>query len=167
MNVKYIFSEENEVGYDIPVVVISELIANKTLTLIDRKDIEQIWVYEDKTMDDISVRARIRKTISVGKSADTAEYEFCTKYYLTKKSRIELSASALTADEYKILKHLYRNCEAVNKRRLVLRDKDTPYIYEVDIYQDNPVARIEVEFNSAQDMKTFEPPAWLSKRRKS
>lgn len=158
MSVKTKYAAENELRYNVPISVLNNLAVTGVIREIKSEAIEQIWVSQGLTPNGIKVRSRIRKITSInGRIPYECTYD--TKYDLTPTKRIELSAP-LGFDEYELLKTFYPDAEQVNKRRLLFTDNI--YHYEVDIYPGNPIAAVEIEFKTAQEMESFIAPAWLA-----
>lgn len=154
------FVGENELNYQVPFSTVNLLISTNVLRLNGVERIEQIWLPETIAPNGhTKIRTRLRH-ISVGNAYEQGhKWSYDTKYDLTSTSRIELSAP-LTVAEYELLTSIYPDTERVNKSRLLLTD-DTGRKYECDIYPNNPLARIEIEFDTVEEMKSFVVPEWL------
>lgn len=164
MSVKTVYVAENEVCYEMPLKVLNELIYKGILQVVKTEVIEQMWLGEIQVPNTkVTMKSRIRKIIT---ALGDPVHTYDTKYYLTKEKRIELSAP-MSVEEYLLIGRLHKGLEVVNKTRLLLNDSHTLYTYEVDIYKDRPTVRVEVEFDSEQDMNKFEAPEWLAQWRKA
>lgn len=154
------FSNEFEHNYQVPIKYIDELLEKGALVLISSERIEQVWIQEGVVPNmAVKQRVRIRKVTSPNKKI-IYDCSYDTKYDITPTKRIELNAP-LTNGEYELIKSFYPKQKVVDKTRLLLRDYATSDDYECDIYPGDPMARIEIEFDSEEEMKAFVPPRWL------
>lgn len=127
-----------------------------------RITIEQKWITSQfEPTSRTVIRSRIRKTTIYGNSV----YSHDTKYYFDStpdnlgENRIELRAE-MNADEYNKISNSTPG-EAVTKTRLYFTDAKGIYTYTADIYQNNPIATIEIEFQFKEQKDKYTIPEWL------
>ena len=99
---------------------------------------------------------RIRKSIEDNKTV----YTHCVKYNIAKDVKVELETEITEKQYNDIFKYI--NKKPIEKERLVI-DIGNGLIAEVDKFIDADKIIVEVEFDTEEDMKSFDPPAWFGK----
>lgn len=128
----------------------------------ERITIEQKWITSqfDPTSQTV-IRSRIRKTTIYGNSV----YSHDTKYYFDStpdnlgENRIELRVEMNVGEYNKISSSVPG--ETVNKTRLYFTDAKGMYTYTADVYPNNPIATIEIEFQFKEQKDKYTIPEWL------
>lgn len=112
-------------------------------------NIEQNYVYKDKC----SVRIRHEW------NDVTNKYTHCVKYKLEDSTRLELE-SPITEAEYKVV-NAFIGKRPLRKERIIIPISNGSKA-EIDIFKniDKPPI-VEVEFDSLEEMKAFQPPDWF------
>lgn len=154
------YSTEMEKGFIVPVKLVKWM--HQNLQLIDNGvQIKQTWLYEQNlpTEGRGGYRARLRSIKATGRRT---AYLYEVKYDIQEvegtRESIEIS-SPITEDEFNTIANLHGVVGWVNKTRLLFSDKK--WIYSVDIYEGEKMARIEIEFEDLEQASIWICPDWL------
>lgn len=160
------YERELEYSFSVSAAQAAKLFKDGTLTPISQEKITQTWL-EQGEVGGYQIRRRIRKTEAL--TYGWIKYEYTTKYSKNNEraaaqDNIELNAK-ITPQEYNKLLQIYSSeadVETVNKVRTYFTDRIQPStVYSIDVYPGKAAARIEIEFTSEKEMRSWKAPDWL------
>lgn len=154
------FQLEAEKVFFMPNKYLPELL-QKELTLIRTYKIDQKWLKSWETDTGRKVRIRIRKSEQFLPPVRRPIYTYTTKID-AEEGIMELNAP-IEPWEYKALGGMYGG-EIVSKTRVVAQDNESGLYYTFDLFENDPMARVEIEFGEKGKLDGWVMPEWLSSK---
>lgn len=163
------YERELEYSFLVSAAQTAKLFKDGVLTPISQEKITQTWL-EQGEVGGYKIRRRIRKTEAL--TYGWIKYEYTTKYSKNNEraaaqDNMELNAK-ITSQEYNKLLRIYSSeadVETVEKIRTYFKPSEnfeTLFsVYSIDVYPGKAAARIEIEFTSEKEMRSWKAPDWL------
>lgn len=163
------YERELEYSFLVSAAQTAKLFKDGVLTPISQEKITQTWL-EQGEVGGYKIRRRIRKTEAL--TYGWIKYEYTTKYSknderAAAQDNMELNAK-ITPQEYNKLLRIYSSeadVETVEKIRTYFKPSENYEtlfsVYSIDIYPGKAAARIEIEFTSEKEMRSWKAPDWL------